>query len=92
VVQFNASTESMQKDKRLQRMARAMGLASGSDVAEALRDMNTRLQLPTGLAAMGVTATAFDKIIQGALKDHCHLTNPRVASVEDYTAMLEQSM
>jgi alcohol dehydrogenase class IV len=92
VVQFNASVETMKKEKRLDRMARAMGLASGADVAEALRDMNARLQLPTGLGAMGVTSTAFEKIIQGALKDHCHLTNPRLANAEDYTELLEKSM
>jgi len=92
VVQFNASAESIQKEKRLERMARAMGLASSGDVAEALRDMNARLQLPTGLAAMGVTGGSFEKIIHGALKDHCHGTNPRLASKEDYTALLEKSM
>ena len=92
VVQFNAVAESMQKEKRLERMARAMGLTSGSDIADALRDMNARLQLPTGLAAMGVMSTSFEKIIRGAQADHCHMTNPRVASVEDYTDLLEQSM
>ena len=92
VVQFNATAESMQKEKRLERMARAMGLASGSDVADALRDMNARLQLPAGLEDMGVMSTSFEKIIQGAQADHCHMTNPRVASVEDYTNLLEQSM
>ena len=92
VVQFNAAAESMQKEKRLERMARAMGLASGGDIADALRDMNARLQLPTGLAAIGVMSASFKKIIQGARADHCHLTNPRVASVEDYTDLLEQSM
>ena len=92
VVQFNATAESMQKEKRLERMARAMGLASGSDIADALRDMNARLQLPTGLSAMGVNSQSFEKIIRGALADHCHLTNPRKASVEDYTDLLEQSM
>ena len=92
VVQFNATAESMQKEKRLERMARAMGLASGSDIADALRDMNARLQLPAGLAAMGVMSASFEKIILGAIADHCHMTNPRMASVEDYTGLLEQSM
>ena len=92
VVQFNASAESIQKEKRLERMARAMGLASGGDVADALRDMNARLQLPTGLAALGVISTSFEKIIKGALADHCHTTNPRLATVEDYTTLLEKSM
>ena len=92
VVQFNASAESMHKEKRLDRMARAMGLASGSDVASALRDMNERLNLPSGLAQMNVQGDAFEKIIQGALLDHCHKTNPRLATAEDYTHILEQSM
>ncbi len=92
VVTFNASAESMQKDKRLGRMARAMGLANGNDIASALRDMNARLNLPTGLSQLGVAKGAFDKIIDGAMRDHCHATNPRVATVDDYTAMLEQSL
>ena len=92
VVRFNASVESIQKEKRLERMARAMGLHSGGDIAEAITDMNARLGLPAGLAAMGVEAASFEKIIQGALADHCHKTNPRIASAQDYEAMLERSM
>jgi len=92
VVRFNASAESMQKDNRLERMSRAMGLTRGSDVAEAIKDMNARLQLPTGLRAMGVQATQFEELIHGALQDHCHKTNPRLATPDDYTHMIEASM
>ena len=81
VVRFNAQAESVQKANRLDRMARAMGLPSGGDIAEAITDMNARLGLPTGLAAMGVERGWFDHIIKGALADHCHGTNPRIASV-----------
>ena len=92
VVQFNASTESMKKDKRLERMARAMGLANSGDVVSALRDMNARLGLPAGLSGLGVSSASFEKIIHGAIADHCHKTNPRLASAADYTELLEQSM
>ena len=92
VVGFNSGVESVQKDRRLERMARAMGLASGGDIAEAIRDMNARLGLPKGLAEMGVERAAFGKIIEGALADHCHKTNPRIAASDDYEAMLVQSM
>jgi 4-hydroxybutyrate dehydrogenase len=92
VVRFNAEAESVQKDKRLDRMARAMGLASGGDIAEAIRDMNARLGLPTGLAAMGVQREQFGQIITGALADHCHKTNPRIASAEEYEEMLAASL
>jgi len=92
VVTFNAAAESVQKDKRLERMARAMGLQSAGDIPEAITDMNARLGLPSGLGAMGVQREWFDKIITGALADHCHKTNPRMASVEDYQAMLATAM
>ena len=92
VIRFNAQAESMQKDRRLDRIAQAMGLASGTDVAEAITDMNARLGLPTGLAQMGVTPDLFDRVIAGALADHCHKTNPRLASADDYRAMLEAAM
>ena len=92
VVGFNSSAESVQKNQRLERMARAMGLASAGDIAEAIRDMNARLGLPTGLKALGVEHAAFGKIIAGALADHCHKTNPRIATVADYEDMLEKSM
>ncbi len=55
VVRFNAPAESIRSEHRLDRMARAMGLKSGSDIPDAIRDLNARLGLPTGLAAMGVT-------------------------------------
>ncbi len=92
VIRFNAEAESMQKDQRLQRMAHAMGLQSGGDIPEAIKDMNARLGLPTGLAAMGVTPDMFDRVIQGALADHCHKTNPRIATADEYRGMLAAAM
>ena len=92
VIAFNAEAESVQKEKRLERMAQAMGLQSVSDLGEAINDMNARLGLPSGLASMGVDGSLFERIIQGALADHCHKMNPRIASADDYHAMLEQAM
>jgi 4-hydroxybutyrate dehydrogenase len=96
VVRFNAGAESIANEDRLARMARAIGLhgcdAQGTELAEALRAMNARLGLPSGLAAMGVTRDPFEKIIDGAMADHCHKTNPRLATRDDYREMLEASM
>ena len=92
VVRFNASAESVIQDKRLERMARAMGLGSGSDISEAIRDLNARLGLPSGLAAMGVEHALFDRIVSGALADHCHKTNPRIATADEYRELLEGSL
>jgi alcohol dehydrogenase class IV len=96
VVKFNATAPSIQGEARLQRMAHAMGLDScdlqGRELAEAIVAMNARLGLPSGLAAMGVTPDLFDAVIDGAMADHCHKTNPRIATREEYRAMLEASM
>ena len=86
----------MIQERRLTRMAHAMGLgacdAQGSQVADAIRTLNARLGLPAGLAAVGVTPDLFERIIDGAMADHCHKTNPRIATRDDYREMLETSM
>jgi 4-hydroxybutyrate dehydrogenase len=92
VVGFNAVAESVKADDRLNRMAQAMSLNSGTDVIPALEDMVHRLGLPNGLAAMGVAHDHFEKIIDGAMADHCHKTGPRIASREEYKELLNSSM
>ncbi|BCF90912.1 iron-containing alcohol dehydrogenase [Paraburkholderia largidicola] len=92
VIEFNKESASVRDENKLERMAKAMGVGSGSEVAYALRAMTKRLGLPTGLAELGVTREMFPQIIKGALKDHSHKTNPRVASEDDYHAMLEASL
>ncbi|MDM0031344.1 iron-containing alcohol dehydrogenase [Variovorax sp. J22P271] len=92
VIHFNAGAESVQKEQRLQRMAQAMHLDSAGDVGDAIRDMSARLGLPKGLAEVGVTPALFEQVIDGAMVDHCHKTNPRLASRDDYRQMLEASM
>ena len=96
VVLFNAGAESIQQDQRLTRLAQAMGIgrcdSQGTELAEALRAMNVRLGLPSGLAAMGVERSQFERVIDGAMADHCHKTNPRLATREHYRQMLEASM
>ena len=99
VVRFNAHAESVQRERRMQRMAHAMGLGDILDpleaaqvIAKAITAMNARLGLPQGLEHMGVEPSNFDAVIEGALADHCHKTNPRLASPQDYRDMLQASM
>lgn len=81
----------MREDK-IARLAQAMGLPDGMSVEEALVTKSRALQLPTGLAELGVGEDLFDRIVQGALADHSHRSNPREASADDYVEMLRQSM
>ncbi|PLC55500.1 4-hydroxybutyrate dehydrogenase [Pollutimonas nitritireducens] len=94
VIEFNAASLSMQQEQKLERMAQAMQLpdATAPAIGAAILGMNTRLGLPSGLAEMGVSPDQFPRIVQGALADHSHKTNPREASSDDYVRMLERSM
>ena len=96
VVRFNAAAPSIQNEQRLQRMAQAMGLgacdAGGDAIADAIRAMNDRLGLPAGLGALGLTADLFERVIDGAMADHCHKTNPRIPTRDDYREILDASM
>ncbi|NYI01390.1 iron-containing alcohol dehydrogenase [Cupriavidus plantarum] len=92
VIRFNAEAPSVRDDERLERMAQAMDLPRGEDPGAAIADMSQRLGLPSGLGAMGVDPEIFPRVIEYALADHCHKTNPRIASPEDYLAMLTTSM
>ena len=47
--------------------------------------------LPSGLDAMGVTEPMMAKIAGEALLDHCHPTNPRLATEEEYLDLLHAS-
>ena len=61
-------------------------------IAQAITQRNRELGLPAGLAALGLKRADFDHIIQGALADHSHKTNPRIATADEYRQMLEDSL
>jgi hypothetical protein len=56
-----------------------------------IADLNRRLGLPSGLAALGVTEAMIADVSHAALQDHCHATNPRAATQQDYLALLHES-
>jgi len=87
VLRFNrAATEAKQESLR-----DAMGLPRSVDPADYIVSLNARLGLPAGLGAMGLDRQLLPGIAQAAMKDHCHATNPRIATADDYLKMLDQS-
>ena len=85
VLRFNAPAI----QGKLRTLTDAMGPGTGSDPAAFIEGLNRRLGLPAGLAAMGVGREDLPAIADAALKDHCHATNPRAATRDDYLGMLE---
>jgi alcohol dehydrogenase class IV len=77
--------------ERVQSIASVFGVSGGEALAAAIRSLNRRLGLPSGLNEMGITDELYDDVATNALKDHCHATNPRVATHADYVAMLVAS-
>ena len=92
VLRFNETAEAVVRDNRYARMRRVMNLPAGADLAQAVHDLTARLGLPTGLRQMGVPEEALEHVVEGALLDHCHKTNPRIATADDYRRMLAESM
>ncbi len=99
VVRFNAQADAIVRERRMERMALAMGLPPQPDamvaadaIATAITQRNQQLGLPSGLAALGLNEAHFDHIVHGALADHSHKTNPRIASADDYLQMLHASL
>ena len=91
VLRFNTLAASVVKENKIARLKRAMHLANTADIADAVSRMCARLALPPGLEQIGVQKHMFDAVIQGALIDHCHKTNPREASAEQYRQLLNDS-
>jgi alcohol dehydrogenase class IV len=63
----------------------------GGEPDRAVAALAAGIGMPPGLAAMGVTDAMMDMIAGQALEDHCHATNPRIATRDEYRTILAQS-
>lgn len=88
VLAFNADAA----PEKLTRLTEALGLEQDSDVPEALRALNRRLDIPAGLKTLGVTPDMIEGVVAGALADHSHATNPKVLTAQDYRNILSRTM
>jgi 4-hydroxybutyrate dehydrogenase len=83
VLRFNAA----HVEEKLQRIALAMGLRDGDEVASAIEALNARLGLPATLGAMGITRDLIDEMTTHACDDLSTLTNPVRPSADDYRTL-----
>jgi alcohol dehydrogenase class IV len=59
VLTFNREAESVKRESRMQRMAAVMGLENANDIPLAVKELNARIGLPSGLAVLGVPLPSY---------------------------------
>jgi alcohol dehydrogenase class IV len=73
-------------------VAEALRLPHGADLPEAILRLTGRLPLPSRLGPLGLDGPLLDRVARRAEADPANRTNPRLASAEDYRAMLEAAL
>jgi len=73
---------------KLDRLKAAMGVPAATDLADHLDALNRRLGIPAGLKTLRVPEDKLPWIVERALADHSHPTNPRTLTADDYMGLL----
>ncbi len=77
---------------KYQSLRRAMGLREDQDLATFVEELNSRLGMPNGLAAMGVPAGVLSAAAEAAVADHSTATNPRPVSQDGFAEILTMAL
>jgi 4-hydroxybutyrate dehydrogenase len=87
VVEFNESVIEGKLDR-----IRDIFDESAPDLSTALRTLRTRIGLPSGLRAEGVSEADIPKLAAKAFEDACHRSNPRPTTQDDLARLYEKSL
>ena len=78
--------------EKYHRMAEAMALGRGADLAKAVERRNTSIGLPAGLRAMGVTDAMIPDLVPHAVADLSSRTNPRPVDAAAYADLFRAAL
>lgn len=84
VLRFNEPVVSV----KIRALERRLGIAEQVGLATAIDDLNHELGIPAGLRALGLSDSMVPSVVEKALADHSHATNPRIATRNEYIQLL----
>jgi alcohol dehydrogenase class IV len=89
VMRFNADAASA----RMAELARVCGAGStAADFIDWLGELKRRIGIPAGLGAKGVAREHVARLVDIAVADTCHQTNPRPCTRADFEAMFSRAL
>lgn len=74
--------------EKMERLAQAMGVAKGKDVADAVARLNERIGLPATVRGLGYVGNNIDELARYAAANHFNRTSPRPPSEADFRAII----
>jgi alcohol dehydrogenase class IV len=89
VMRFNADAAG----KKMAELARVCGAGTTpASFVEWLAGLKARIGIPAKLGGKGVTAAHIPRLVEIAVKDTCHQTNPRPVSAADFERIFGQAL
>jgi alcohol dehydrogenase class IV len=88
VMRFNAEAV----PAKFAELAHAAGLAPGADFVAWLGDMKRTIGIAPSLTAAGVRREQLPRLVELAVADVCHQTNPRPVAAADFARFFEQAL
>jgi alcohol dehydrogenase class IV len=80
--------------EQFSRVAQALNLPEKKpeSVVGWIHQLKEKIDIPEKLSAVGVKSGDIDLLVQVAVADSCHLSNPRVVSASDFRNIFEKAL
>ncbi|HET7400803.1 MAG TPA: iron-containing alcohol dehydrogenase [Usitatibacter sp.] len=89
VMRFNAAAA----EAKMAELARVCGAGDSAQAfVEWLARLKSRIGIPARLGGKGVAASHIPRLVEVAVADTCHRTNPRPCTAEDFTRLFEAAL
>ena len=79
-------------ERRMDRLARAVGCDRGDEVPQRLRELNRAIGLPSGLTEMNVNAAVLPEVAALAAQSFFNQSSARQGNADEYLALVTSAM